>query len=92
MNSISLMWARRCDIGDFDRGISEAKFMIEHCELGVAVSNAVLALKDRADIVLDQRDGLGVAEFLRGPVLGGRQRVHGRRGTSTWAPPAAVSQ
>jgi hydroxymethylpyrimidine pyrophosphatase-like HAD family hydrolase len=63
-------------------GIGDAQndhSLLEHCELGVAVANAVPALKNRADIVLDQRDGLGVAEFLRGPVLGGEQRVHPRR-------------
>ena len=45
----------------------------------MAVSNAVDALKDHADIVLDQPDGRGVATFLRGPVLRGEQRVHPRR-------------
>ena len=63
-------------------GIGDAQndhSLLESCELGVAVSNAVDALKERADIVLDQRDGLGVATFLRGPVLRGEQRIHPRR-------------
>ena len=48
-------------------------------ELGVAVATAVGALKADADIVLAGADGEGVASFLRGPVLAGRQRVHPRR-------------
>jgi hypothetical protein len=40
---------------------------------------AVSALKAGADIVLAEADGAGVASFLRGPVLAGRQRVHPRR-------------
>lgn len=63
-------------------GIGDAQndhSLLERCELGVAVSNAVAALKDHADIVLDQPDGRGVAAFLRGPVLRGAQRVHPRR-------------
>lgn len=63
-------------------GIGDAQndhSLLEACELGVAVSNAVDALKDHADIVLDQPDGRGVATFLRGPVLRGEQRVHPRR-------------
>ena len=63
-------------------GIGDAQndhSLLEACELGAAVSNAVDALKDHADIVLDQPDGRGVATFLRGPVLRGAQRVHPRR-------------
>jgi hydroxymethylpyrimidine pyrophosphatase-like HAD family hydrolase len=48
-------------------------------ELGVAVGNAVASLKADADIVLDQPDGPGVASFLRGPAIAGRERVHPRR-------------
>ncbi|HVO31752.1 MAG TPA: HAD hydrolase family protein, partial [bacterium] len=43
--------------------------LLEGCELGIAVANAVPALKARADIVLREPDGSGVAAFLRGPVL-----------------------
>jgi len=63
-------------------GIGDAQndhSLLEGCELGVAVFNAVDALKDHADLVLDERDGRGVAAFLRGPVLRGQQRVHPRR-------------
>lgn len=62
-------------IGDAENDHS----LLERCELSVAVSNAVDALKDRADIVLDQPDGVGVASFLRGPVIRGEERVHPRR-------------
>jgi hydroxymethylpyrimidine pyrophosphatase-like HAD family hydrolase len=41
------------------------------CELGVAVGNAVDALKKHADLVLEQADGTGVAAFLHGPIVGG---------------------
>jgi hydroxymethylpyrimidine pyrophosphatase-like HAD family hydrolase len=41
------------------------------CELGVAVANAVDALKHHADLVLEHADGSGVAEFLRGPIVAG---------------------
>ena len=43
------------------------------CELGVAVANAVDALKQRADLVLDARDGTAVAELLRGPLIDGTE-------------------
>jgi hypothetical protein len=48
-------------------------------ELGVAVGNAVPALKADADVVLAERDGQGVTAFLRGPVIGGHERLHARR-------------
>ena len=49
--------------------------LLETCELGVAVGNAVASLKRRADLTLDQPDGAGVAALLRGPVLDGTERV-----------------
>jgi hydroxymethylpyrimidine pyrophosphatase-like HAD family hydrolase len=48
--------------------------MLAACELGVAVANAVEALRNRADIVLDLPDGQGVASFLRGGLLRGEER------------------
>jgi len=62
-------------IGDAENDHS----LLAGAELGVAVSNAVPALKACADIVLPDGDGPGVATFLRGPVLAGRVRVHPRR-------------
>lgn len=45
------------------------------CELGVAVANAVDPLKQRAELVLEQADGAGVAAFLRGPIVRGGQSL-----------------
>jgi hydroxymethylpyrimidine pyrophosphatase-like HAD family hydrolase len=53
--------------------------LLEVCEIGVAVSNAVDALKQHADLVLDQPDGAGVSALLNGPVLSGEQRLYPRR-------------
>ncbi len=53
--------------------------LLAAAELGVAVGNAVGALKASADIVLAGSDGQAVASFLRGPVIGGRERVHPQR-------------
>ncbi len=49
-------------------GIGDAEndhALLETCEVGVAVSNAVEALKAHADLVLDAPNGAGVAAFLR---------------------------
>lgn len=62
-------------IGDAENDHS----LLAVAEVGVAVANAVDALKAHADVVLDQPDGQGVASFLRGPVLAGRQRIHPKR-------------
>ncbi|MEM6926295.1 MAG: HAD hydrolase family protein, partial [Myxococcota bacterium] len=48
-------------------GIGDAEndhTLLETCEVGVAVGNAVPALKHRADVVLDQSAGEGVVAFL----------------------------
>ena len=45
--------------------------LFEVSELGVAVANAVPALKRHADIVLDQAGGEAVARFLGGPMFTG---------------------
>ena len=45
------------------------------CELGVAVANAVDALKRAADVVLELPDGAGVTELLRGPLVSGERWV-----------------
>jgi hypothetical protein len=55
--------------------------LLEVCELGVAVGNAVAALKHRADVVLDAPDGDGVAELLRGPLVSGERWI----APSNWA-------
>ena len=48
--------------------------LLEVAEMGVAVANAVESLKHHADLVLDVPDGAGVAGFVRGPVVAGRER------------------
>ena len=62
-------------IGDAENDHS----LLEICELGVAVGNAVNALKVHADLVLEAPAGIGVAAFLRGPVLSGELRIEPRR-------------
>ncbi len=53
--------------------------LLDACEVGVAVANAVDAIRSHADVVLSLPDGQGVAELLRGPLLAGRGSVHPRR-------------
>lgn len=53
--------------------------LLDACEVGVAVANAVGAIRAHADVVLGQPDGAGVAELLRGPLLAGRACLHSRR-------------
>ncbi len=53
--------------------------LMEVCEVGIAVANAVEAIRAHADVTLDLPDGQGVADLLRGPILAGRTHVHSRR-------------
>ena len=53
--------------------------LLDACEIGVAVANAVDAIRAHADVVLALPDGQGVADLLRGPLLAGRAHVHPRR-------------
>ncbi len=53
--------------------------LLEVCELGVTVANAVEELAAGADLVLDEPDGAGVAALLRGPLVAGEQRLPPRR-------------
>lgn len=62
-------------IGDAENDHS----LLRTCELGVAVADAVPSLQRQADLVLDKPGAPAVAEFLRGPVLAGRQTVEPRR-------------
>jgi hydroxymethylpyrimidine pyrophosphatase-like HAD family hydrolase len=59
-------------IGDAENDHS----LLAAAELGVAVGNAIGALKAEADVVMADADGRGVASFLRGPVFAGHERVH----------------
>jgi hydroxymethylpyrimidine pyrophosphatase-like HAD family hydrolase len=53
--------------------------LLDACEIGVAVANAVDAIRGHADMVLELPDGQGVASLLRGPLLAGRAHLHPRR-------------
>ena len=53
--------------------------LLEVGEYGVAVANAVEALKEHADLVLGEADGQGVLGLLRGPILNGDCRAHSDR-------------
>ena len=59
-------------VGDAENDYS----LLDACEIGVAVANAVDAIRAHADVVLSSPDGQGVAELLRGPLLAGRGYVH----------------
>ncbi|MEO6418898.1 MAG: HAD hydrolase family protein [Polyangiaceae bacterium] len=45
--------------------------LLEGCEIGVAVANAISALKKHADVVLAEPNGAGIAAFLRRVILEG---------------------
>ncbi|MGA2929265.1 MAG: HAD hydrolase family protein [Solirubrobacteraceae bacterium] len=53
--------------------------LLDACEIGVAVANAVDAIRAHADVTLAQPNGKGVAQLLRGPLLAGREYVYSRR-------------
>ncbi len=58
-------------IGDAENDHS----LLDACEIGVAVSDSVPSLRRRADIVLEEPGAASLIEFLRGPIVGGRQLV-----------------
>ncbi len=53
--------------------------LLDVCEVGVAVGNAVPALRRHADVVLRGEGGDGVVELIDGPIFDGRERVRSRR-------------
>ena len=53
--------------------------LLDACEVGVAVANAVDAIRAHADMTLALPDGEGVADLLLGPLLAGRAHLHPRR-------------
>jgi hypothetical protein len=53
--------------------------LLETCEIGVAVANAVPSLQAHADVVLRDPDGAGVRSLLRGAILDGRVRIRPKR-------------
>ncbi len=62
-------------IGDAENDLA----LIEACEIGVAVGNAVPSLKERADIVLDNDGTDALVRFLEASVLQGLPGVEPRR-------------
>lgn len=79
-------------IGDAENDHS----LIDVAELGVAVGDAVESLKAHADVTLDEPNGAGVAAFVRGRIVTGRERVPRRRwrlllGTDAAGGPVSVS-
>lgn len=64
-------------IGDAENDHS----LLDVCEIGVAVGDAVPSLRARADLVLTGEDGLAVRAFLAGPFLAGLPGTPSRRRT-----------
>jgi len=62
-------------VGDAENDLS----MLDTAEIGVAVANAIDSVRRHADLRLEQQDGRGVAEFLRGPVISGGQVIRAGR-------------
>ena len=62
-------------VGDAENDLS----MLDACALGVAVGNAVPALKQHADLVLSERNGSGVASLLTGPLTDGKPPIRSHR-------------
>jgi hypothetical protein len=62
-------------IGDAENDHS----LLDACEMGVAVANAVPSLKAHADLVLEERGERGVVRFLRSPIFLGEQPVEPKR-------------
>ncbi len=59
-------------VGDAENDLS----LLQVAEIGVAVGNAVPAVREHADLVLDQPAGAGVAELLRGGLLTGSTHIY----------------
>jgi hydroxymethylpyrimidine pyrophosphatase-like HAD family hydrolase len=75
LDSMGLSRHNAIGVGDAENDHS----LLDACEVGVAVANAVGSLRAHADVVLSLPDGQGVAELLRGPLLAGCGHVHPRR-------------
>lgn len=85
--------SRHSTIGVGDAENDHALFDV--CEVGVAVANAVPALRRHADVVLEGVAGDGVVELIDGPILDGRRTVHSHRwdmmlGTSSVGEPVTL--
>ncbi len=62
-------------VGDAENDLA----LLQVAEIGVAVANAVPSLVEHADLVLEERNGAGVAALLAGPVLTGEQMIRPAR-------------
>ena len=58
---------RAVGVGDAENDVA----LLELCGCGVAVANALAALKRRADLVLDAADGAGIQDLARRLLAGG---------------------
>ena len=65
--------------------------LLDACEVGVAVANAVDALRAHADVVLSSPDGQGVAELLRGRCWPGAATCIPAAGSSPWGQTTSAS-
>jgi len=65
LEELAISYHSTIGIGDAENDLA----LLRHCELGVAVGNAVESLKRQADIVLTAIAGEAVADFLRNRVL-----------------------
>ncbi len=75
LGDLGLSYHNIIGVGDAENDHS----LLDACEIGVAVADAVDAIRAHADVVLDRPDGQGVADLLRGPLLAGRAHLHPRR-------------
>ncbi len=77
LGHLGLSFHNTIAVGDAENDLP----LYDRSELAVAVRNAVQPPSERADIVLADPDGSGVAAFVPGDVLHGRRKVHSKRWT-----------
>ncbi|MHB1554160.1 MAG: HAD family hydrolase [Acidimicrobiales bacterium] len=77
LGHLGLSFHNTIAVGDAENDL----LLYDRSELAVAVRNAVQPPSERADIVLADPDGSGVAAFVPGDVLHGRRKVHSKRWT-----------
>jgi hydroxymethylpyrimidine pyrophosphatase-like HAD family hydrolase len=75
LGDLGLSYHNTIGVGDAENDHS----LLNACEIGVAVANAVPAIRAHADMVLALPDGQGMADLLRGPLVAGRAHAHPRR-------------
>ncbi|MHB8418096.1 MAG: HAD hydrolase family protein [Myxococcales bacterium] len=75
LGELGVSFHNNVSVGDAENDHS----LLSVSELGVAVGNAIPALKQHADVVLEGRAGQGVEALIDGPILGGKAVVHPQR-------------